>query len=90
MWDEITYPFLNLSGCTVEVYEWISNFILQFTGRVVNYPCWDQSSTMLIKEGPGAIEEVKVASMIPCLTYDKLNICKYKTDEIPYTVHNMH
>ena len=24
--DGITYPFLNFNGCTVEVYEWISNF----------------------------------------------------------------
>ena len=27
MWDEITYPFPNFIGCTVEVWEWISNFI---------------------------------------------------------------
>ena len=26
MWDEIIYPFLNFSGCTVEVWEGISNF----------------------------------------------------------------
>ena len=26
-WDEMTYPFTNLGGATVEVYEWISNFI---------------------------------------------------------------
>ena len=27
MCDEITYPFINLNGATVEVKEWISNFI---------------------------------------------------------------
>ena len=26
VWDEITYPFLNFNGCTVEVWEWINNF----------------------------------------------------------------
>ena len=26
---------------TVEVWEWISNFILHFTGQVNTYPCWD-------------------------------------------------
>ena len=26
-WDEITYPFPNFNGATVEVWEWISNFI---------------------------------------------------------------
>ena len=26
LWDEITYPSPNFNGCTVEVWEWISNF----------------------------------------------------------------
>ena len=30
VWDEITYPFLNFNGATVEVKEWLSNFILQY------------------------------------------------------------
>ena len=34
VWDEITYPFPNFNGFTVEVWEWISNFILYFTGHV--------------------------------------------------------
>ena len=25
VWDGITYPFPNFSGCTIEVWEWISN-----------------------------------------------------------------
>ena len=28
LWAEITYPYPNFNGCTVEVWEWISNFIL--------------------------------------------------------------
>ena len=27
MWDEITYPFPNFNDATIEVWEWISNFI---------------------------------------------------------------
>ena len=27
---EITYPFSNFNGCTVEVWEWKSNFVLDF------------------------------------------------------------
>ena len=27
VWDEITYPFLKFNSATVEVQEWISNFI---------------------------------------------------------------
>ena len=32
MWDEITYPFSNFNGDTVEVCEWISNFTPHFIG----------------------------------------------------------
>ena len=31
VWGEITHPFLNFNGATIEVYEWISNFIPHFT-----------------------------------------------------------
>ena len=41
MWDEITYPFSNFNGSTIEVWEWISNFIQHFTGNVITYPSWD-------------------------------------------------
>ena len=34
MRDEITCPFLNVNGATVEVWEWISNFIPPFTVHV--------------------------------------------------------
>ena len=40
-WDEMTYPFPNFNGCTVEVWEWISNLISHFIGRVITYACWD-------------------------------------------------
>ena len=39
--NEITYPFLNFNGCTVEVYKWISNFIPHIMFGVITYPCWD-------------------------------------------------
>ena len=41
IWDELTYPFLNFNGCTVEVYEWISNFIPHFIMDVITYPWLD-------------------------------------------------
>ena len=31
---------LLIHGATVEVWEWISNFITHFTGHVITYPCW--------------------------------------------------
>ena len=32
MWEEITYPFPDFNGATVEVWEWINNFIPHFPG----------------------------------------------------------
>ena len=41
VWDEITYPFPNLNGWSVEVWEWISHFIPHSIMDVITYPCWD-------------------------------------------------
>ena len=38
---KIIYTFLNFKGCAVDVWEWISNFIPDFTEYVITYPCWD-------------------------------------------------
>ena len=39
VWDEITYPFPNFNGCTIDVWEWISIFTPHFTVHVITYPC---------------------------------------------------
>ena len=41
VWNEFTYLFPNFSGRTVEVWEWISNFVAHFIGHVIIYPYWD-------------------------------------------------
>ena len=38
MWDDIIYPFPNFNGFTVEVWEWINNFIPHFIIQVSTYP----------------------------------------------------
>ena len=43
LWGEITSPFLNFNGATVEVWKWISSFILHFIIDVITYPCWGLS-----------------------------------------------
>ena len=35
VWDEITYPFPNFNGATVEVWGWIGNFIPPFIMDVI-------------------------------------------------------
>ena len=53
VWGEITYPFPNLNGYTVEVSEWISNSITYFMMDVITYPCWDKSQSMFVKGARG-------------------------------------
>ena len=38
VWDEIACPFPNVNVATVEVLEWISNFIPHFTMDGITYP----------------------------------------------------
>ena len=52
VWDVITYPFLKFNSHTVDVWDWISNFI-HFTGHGVTYPRCDWSWYMLIKWATG-------------------------------------
>ena len=49
VWGEITYHFPNISGCTAEVWEWMSNFIPHILMDVITYPSWDLSKKMFIK-----------------------------------------
>ena len=39
-------------GTTVEVWEWISNFIPSFTGHVITYPCWGLNLIHVGERGP--------------------------------------
>ena len=40
-YGEITYPFPNIDGTTIEVWEWMGNFVPNFTGHVITNgdPC---------------------------------------------------
>ena len=60
VWDEITFLFPIFNGSTVEVWEWISNFIPHFIGHVVTYPCWAKSQTLLVKGAPGVLSTCQV------------------------------
>ena len=60
MWGEITYPFLNFNGCTVEVLEWISNFTPYFILDVITYSCWNLSQTVLVKGIPAFDTQISI------------------------------
>ena len=57
-WGEITYPFPNFNGCTVEVWEWISNFIPHYIMDVITYLC--------LKLIPVSKKGSQVVETIPC------------------------
>ena len=40
-WDEITCPFRNFNGASVDKWKWIVNLIPPFIMDVVIYPYWD-------------------------------------------------
>ena len=44
--------FPNFNSCSIEVWEWISNFIPHFIMSVITYQCWDYSYTMFVKGTP--------------------------------------
>ena len=48
----MSYSFPNFNGCTVEVWELISNFITNVLMDATTYPWFDKSYTMLVKESP--------------------------------------
>ena len=35
VWDEFIYPFPNVNGAIIEIWEWIGNIIPQLTGYVI-------------------------------------------------------
>ena len=39
VWEKITHPFPNLNGYTIEVWDWIDDFIPHLTDHVSKYPC---------------------------------------------------
>ena len=71
MWEEITYPFPNFNGCTIEVWEWISHFFPHFTGHVITYSCQDLSYQL-----------TDPSSGFSWLYYEiKLSVLKYQTNK---------
>ena len=67
VWDEITYLFPNFNGATVEVWEWISDFIPDFNVYVITYPSCDLKLNHVSK---GATEvKILQSSTTMCLFF---------------------
>ena len=79
--NDIIYLFTNLNGCTVEVCEWISNFIPRTIKDVIIYRYYDWSKTMVLKGHPDMMvrhnysgDETETLSLIMHVTFRRLNI----------------
>ena len=48
VWGEVTNPFLNFNGATVEAWEWIRNFITHFMMQFITYPCLDKILKLIL------------------------------------------
>ena len=46
---KFTYSFPNCNGCTVHVWEWISNFISHIIMDAIIYHCQNECQSMLVK-----------------------------------------
>ena len=51
VWHEVTYPFPNFSGCTIEVWQRTSNFITHFIMEVIIYPSWIKVNPAISVDG---------------------------------------
>ena len=49
----MNYLFTNFSGCTFEIWEWISNFIPHFTEHVINLFLLGLKLNHVSEKGPG-------------------------------------
>ena len=38
VWDEITHPFLNFNSASIDIRDWLSNFISHFTRLLIGWP----------------------------------------------------
>ena len=69
MWDEISYPFPNFNGSTVDVWEWITDFIPHFIMDVLTYGCQRQFNSTRYW-----IYDYLSMLALNCITQDRWNL----------------
>ena len=76
VWGEIIYKFLNFNGCTIEVKEWISNYIPRFIMDIITYPCWDSNwiALQLLTSGTSFTNTDQLSSSMDKLLHAILSV----------------
>ena len=70
MWDEITFQFPNLSGATIEVWEWIS-YSLSYENRYGNMTIIRLDVTITLAKEPN---DMDVLSVTPKVQEEPFNV----------------
>ena len=95
MW-EVGYLFPNFNGCTIGIWEWISNFTPHSLMGEITYPAWDLSLTMLVKGTWALVGKIQEKKLIHYGTlcedvYRKNDTVEDPTPHIPHpTPHSTH
>ena len=75
VWDEITFPFPNFNGCTVEVWKWISNFIPHRIMDVITYPrldwTWSQWQSPALIQRCKCSRTLLIGILVSCSSFRK-------------------
>ena len=75
-WDELTYQFPKFNGCTVKVWEWISNFIPHFVMDAICLPVLGLKLNHVSKRDPWydetPLEYLISTFMVKSLSYTPL------------------
>ena len=74
VWIEITYPFPNFNGATIEVLEWINKFNLTFYNGCKYLSMLGLKLNHVSKRDPGSINSIQQISIVYICDLDTLNI----------------
>ena len=80
VWDDVTSPFPNFNGCTVDVCEWIRYLITHITAHVITYPCL--YNAMLVKKATDTAHSKQLWSTNATIQFVFISLVKLTTDHL--------
>ena len=67
VWDETTYLILDFNGRIMEVWAWISYFILHYMINVITYPCWNYIQSIIVNGATAAKHNRRSKGRVVCI-----------------------
>ena len=84
MWDEITNPFQNFNGATVEVWRWIIDVIPHFSVHVITYLSPRYAFSLYAVTGSHKKVSFKVIAIAPLSMCLQTPHCNFPVDQIEF------